>query len=290
LKEQESLKIEEEILKTKKLLQELRYALASNYYKSSSSETQKQAQESIEENAIISSGVQDLDQRPVHPSLKKLIGKKPRPKRKTAQEAIVNINEKFTKRKVSRLDSVKTVSDQSAGEGSGVAQLTSYRGRHQMKHKIAVGNTAQSISEDNSPVIHRWMCYVTITSEMPLEKLVEKVQFHLDSSYKPNDVIEVCSAPFHLTRRGYKEFLVRLVIFFKDEIDLKPIQVFHQLVFDKNLTGKQIIVKETVSEFLSRYIPGVGGSRTVVPATEVSSHPLKDHDYFLIEEANPANS
>lgn len=299
-KEKAALKIEVEIIETKKLLHKLRLSVISNYYKSGSAELQQQVQKNIQGSSVVSSEVRELDQKPIHPSLKKLIGKKPvnyeeilhstRTTRRAAQEAISTINEKFNKNKPKRLAALAKPAS-SSNKTSEIAQLTSSRGKNQLKHTIVVGNTSQYINEQpsSSDITHKWMCYVRVKSSVPIERLVKKVRFHLDSSYKPNDVIDVASPPFQLTRRGYGEFGLKLSIFFHDDVQMKPVQVFHQLSLDKKLTGHQTLGNETTTELWTKNFLNEEEERKIsIQATNEEnqrpSHHLMDHDYCKSEE------
>lgn len=298
-REQQAIQIEEQIAETKKILNKLRYAVVSDYYKSGSSQLQAQVQNDIQNNAIVPSGIQEFDQKPIHPSLKKLIGKKPvnyddilhstRTTRKAAQEAKTIINEKFTKIRSKRCETITrpVVTSNVKIPTAEVIQLTSSRGRNQLKHTIIVGNTSQYITEQStSDITHKWMCYLKTKSSVPIERLVKKVRFHLDSSYAPNDMIEVTSPPFQLTRRGYGEFPIKLMIFFRDEVNLKPVQIHHQLALDKKFSGHQTLGNETISELWTRNFLTQDENderQSVLNELENRKNPLLDHDYCKIE-------
>lgn len=297
LKEQEALQIEDEVIKTKRLLQKLRYVIVANYYKNGSGESQMQAQKSFEANSVVpSSNVLQLDQQPIHPSLKKLIGKKPinyseilenpRSRRKAAQEALNNMNDKINVSKPKKTETITTPVEIERTQGRNIAQLTSSRGRNQIKHTLVVGNTSKYLDEEpTSSMTHKWMCYLKTKSSIPIEGLVKKARFHLDPSYKPNDVIDVTSPPFHLTRRGFGEFTIKILIFFKDEVDLKPVQIFHRLALDKEFSGRQMMGNETVTELWTRdFLKDERADNQ-----DQIAH-LMDHDYYKAEMDSNKNS
>lgn len=62
-------------------------------------------------------------------------------------------------------------------------------------------------------------------------------------SYKPNDVIEVNQAPFSLTRWGWGEFPIRVQLHLRSS-GKKTIDIIHQLLLDKSLTGSQVLGSE----------------------------------------------
>lgn len=254
----------------------------------------REAQISIQKSDLVSSGIEGFEQKPIHPALKKLIGKRPvqslddltkdREKRKAAQSATLALSE--VKLRVPKIEASKSsdIPQQGTSRDSQIAQLNSSRGRDQIKHVIVVGNTSQYIKEQSSAITHKWLCYVKTKSQVTVEKLVKKVRFHLDSSYKPNDVVEIDSPPFHLVRRGYGEFNMKLEIFFKNEFQAKPVQIFHQLMLDKKFSGHQTLSNETVTEFWTRNFltdENVNGN---------SRQHLIDHDYFRVDGSGDSNS
>ncbi|KAG7263956.1 hypothetical protein CRUP_024290, partial [Coryphaenoides rupestris] len=118
------------------------------------------------------------------------------------------------------------------------------------KKTIVVGNVSKYIPpdkrEENDQSTHKWMLYVRGCRREPsIDHFVKKVWFFLHPSYKPNDLVEVSEPPFHLTRRGWGEFPVRIQIHFKDPRN-KRIDIIHQLKLDRTYTGLQTLGAETV--------------------------------------------
>ncbi|XP_029309858.1 YEATS domain-containing protein 2 isoform X2 [Cottoperca gobio] len=118
------------------------------------------------------------------------------------------------------------------------------------KKTIVVGNVSRYIPpdkrEENDQSTHKWMVYVRGSRREPsIDHFVKKVWFFLHPSYKPNDLVEVSESPFHLTRRGWGEFPVRIQIHFKDPRN-KRIDIIHQLKLDRTYTGLQTLGAETV--------------------------------------------
>ncbi|KAM4556865.1 YEATS domain-containing protein 2 [Fundulus diaphanus] len=118
------------------------------------------------------------------------------------------------------------------------------------KKTIVVGNVSKYIPpdkrEENDQSTHKWMVYVRGSRREPsIDHFVKKVWFFLHPSYKPNDLVEVSEPPFHLTRRGWGEFPVRIQIHFKDSRN-KRIDIIHQLKLDRTYTGLQTLGAETV--------------------------------------------
>ncbi|XP_034558405.1 YEATS domain-containing protein 2 [Notolabrus celidotus] len=118
------------------------------------------------------------------------------------------------------------------------------------KKTIVVGNVSKYIPpdkrEENDQSTHKWMVYVRGSRREPsIDHFVKKVWFFLHPSYKPNDLVEVSEPPFHLTRRGWGEFPVRIQIHFND-LRNKRIDIIHQLKLDRTYTGLQTLGAETV--------------------------------------------
>lgn len=98
--------------------------------------------------------------------------------------------------------------------------------------------------EDNST--HKWMIYVRGPKEKPdVSPIIQKIIFYLHPSYKPYDVVEVTESPFHLSRRGWGEFPLRLQIHFNCKLN-KPVDVIHNLKLDKTYRGRQTLGNETL--------------------------------------------
>ena len=122
--------------------------------------------------------------------------------------------------------------------------------RFYIKKRIIVGNTSKYISidrrEDNDKSTHKWMVYVRGPPEDPnIDRFIKRVWFFLHPSYRPNDIVEVNKPPFHLTRRGWGEFPVRVQLHFVDPRN-KRVDIFHELKLDRTYTGLQTLGSETV--------------------------------------------
>ena len=122
--------------------------------------------------------------------------------------------------------------------------------RFYVKKRIIVGNTSKYISidrrEENDKSTHKWMVYVRGPPEDPnIDRFISKVWFFLHPSYRPNDIVEVNKPPFHLTRRGWGEFPVRVQLHFVDPRN-KRVDIIHELKLDRTYTGLQTLGSETV--------------------------------------------
>ncbi|XP_046357383.2 YEATS domain-containing protein 2-like [Haliotis rufescens] len=132
--------------------------------------------------------------------------------------------------------------------------------RFKIKKKIIVGNISKFIPlehrEVNDQSTHKWMVYVRGPKDKPnIDTFVKKVWFFLHPSYKPNDLVEITQPPYHLTRRGWGEFPVRVQLHFHDTRN-KRVDVIHNLKLDKTCTGLQTLGSETIVEIeLERETP-----------------------------------
>ncbi|XP_067330550.1 YEATS domain-containing protein 2 isoform X2 [Channa argus] len=158
------------------------------------------------------------------------------------------------------------------------------------KKTIVVGNVSKYIPpdkrEENDQSTHKWMVYVRGSRREPsIDHFVKKVWFFLHPSYKPNDLVEVSEPPFHLTRRGWGEFPVRIQIHFKDPRN-KRIDIIHQLKLDRTYTGLQTLGAETVVDVeLHRnslgedYIPQPSSSKVIYKAASPMPRTSMPQDY-----------
>ncbi|XP_034412043.1 YEATS domain-containing protein 2 isoform X2 [Cyclopterus lumpus] len=143
------------------------------------------------------------------------------------------------------------------------------------KKTIVVGNVSRYIPpdkrEENDQSTHKWMVYVRGSRREPsIDHFVKKVWFFLHPSYKPNDLVEVSEPPFHLTRRGWGEFPVRIQIHFKDTRN-KRIDIIHQLKLDRTYTGLQTLGAETVVD-VELYRNSLGEDYIPQPSSSKVTH------------------
>lgn len=151
-----------------------------------------------------------------------------------------------------------------------------------MKKTIVVGNVSKYIApdkrEENDQSTHKWMVYVRGSRKEPsIDHFVKKVWFFLHPSYKPNDLVEVSEPPFHLTRRGWGEFPVRVQIHFKDQRN-KRIDIIHHLKLDRTYTGLQTLGAETVVD-VELYRNSLGDD--FIPSAPSSLSSSSSHPAFV---------
>ena len=108
-----------------------------------------------------------------------------------------------------------------------------------------IGNISKWVPVDTreDAASHKWMMYVRGPKEAPnVSGFISKVRFFLHPSYRPHDIAEVSSHPFHLSRRGWGEFPVRVQVHFTNPHN-KPVDLIHHLKLDKTYTGLQTLGK-----------------------------------------------
>ncbi|XP_052803005.1 YEATS domain-containing protein 2-like [Mya arenaria] len=243
-KETELLTISERLEVARSMMDRLRACIVASYYGKAGQ--QKTLQRNPSQPATI------------HPSVRKYIGKAPpgTPLLAPSQikkEAPVGINTECKQLGSERVGEMTTHTKASvaAVPVQKPAEETDTRtGRFKQKRRIIVGNVSKSIPADqrdeNDQATHKWMVYVRGPKERPnISDVVKKVWFFLHPSYRPNDLVEVSEYPFHLTRRGWGEFPVRVQLHFRDQRN-KRLDIIHNLKLDRTYTGLQTLGSETI--------------------------------------------
>ncbi|KAM3866478.1 YEATS domain-containing protein 2 [Diretmus argenteus] len=161
------------------------------------------------------------------------------------------------------------------------------------KKTIVVGNVSKYIPpdkrEENDQSTHKWMLYVRGSRREPsIDHFVKKVWFFLHPSYKPNDLVEVSEPSFHLTRRGWGEFPVRIQIHFKDPRN-KRIDIIHQLKLDRTYTGLQTLGAETVVD-VELHRNSLGEDYVPQPSSKVTHRAASPTSPSLIQTTGCSSS
>ncbi|XP_061182980.1 YEATS domain-containing protein 2-like [Saccostrea echinata] len=185
---------------------------------------------------------------PIHPTVKDTLGKRPLNVKVKMEPKIEGDSAERLIMKQEPQD-VKE-EDKMIKEEPSVGGITNRSDRFKVKKRIVIGNVSKYIPVDrrdeNDQSTHKWMVYVRGPKGEPnIDHFVKKVWFFLHPSYRPNDLVEVSQPPFHLTRRGWGEFPVRVQLYFKDSRN-KKVDVIHQLKLDRTYTGLQTLGSETV--------------------------------------------
>lgn len=300
-KEAELLNINEKLEVARKMMDRLRACIIANFY--GNANQQKSSKKSADQVPVI------------HPNVRKFIGKAPpgTPLHSEVKKEVPVERNEDVEQVSERIGKLPTKSDDHRQGNVGTSksatgeQPDSRSGRFKTKKRIIVGNVSKSIPADqrdeNDQATHKWMVYVRGPKDSPnIDDFVKKVWFFLHPSYRPNDLVEVSQAPFHLTRRGWGEFPVRVQLHFKDPRN-KKLDIIHNLKLDRTYTGLQTLGSETVVDVeIEKDIPKVKRekssssvrikkelssadcitdtpSRETSVAMEIKSEPADDHDY-----------
>ncbi|OAD54942.1 YEATS domain-containing protein 2 [Eufriesea mexicana] len=266
-KEKEVLEIQNRLHRASKVLHLLRYVIVADFY------NRKQCQNSQNGEA---------KQTQIHPAIKQLIGKTPKSSDNSIIPISASTSEScFTAPQLTsifpcNITNSGTVKTEQTSENcrlekrsnetdeesrpkkipryippnSGVleSQCPSRGIRHKVRKRIIIGNISKWIPPEwrEDAASHKWTMYVRGNKENPdINDFVNKVRFFLHPSYRPNDVVEVTSAPFCLSRRGWGEFPLRVQLHFKSALN-KPMDIIHYLKLDRTYTGLQTLGSETL--------------------------------------------
>lgn len=151
--------------------------------------------------------------------------------------------------------------------------------RFYITKRIIVGNTSQYLlsAMKGDPTTHKWMVYVRGPPEDgEINQFISSVWFFLHPSYAPNDIVKVTQAPFHLIRRGWGEFPVRVQLHFVNPKQ-RPIDIIHNLKLDKTKTGQQTLGAETVVDIELERASAKDNSKCEVKSTTSTDSNILSH-------------
>ncbi|XP_034474741.1 uncharacterized protein LOC117781958 [Drosophila innubila] len=299
LKEQQLSEIDNRLLQARQLLDKLRYHVVSEYYKKQQvTLTAADVARVRSRDTLFGDGAEhDGVQLPLHPAIKKIVGKRPAPiqlhlpertaatlakqtirlrnpahrraerrrQQKIREQGIVtdHTQEEVKKTDAPSRDEQPCTSQQAYKrqqelEVASVPALNTSRLNNKNKFHFVVGNTSKYIggadseardSRGSQGLAYKWLVYVQGKNlPQPLETYLKKVRFQLHHSYRPNDIVDVHSPPFQLTRRGWGEFPLRIQLYFQDHLQQKPVQLMHNIVLDKTMCGLHTMGGETTVE------------------------------------------
>jgi len=146
--------------------------------------------------------------------------------------------------------------------------------RFYITKRIIVGNTSQYLltTAKNDATTHKWMVYVRGPPEDDeISHFISSVWFFLHPSYAPNDLVKVTKPPFHLVRRGWGEFPIRVQLHF-DDPQQRPIDIIHNLKLDKTKTGQQTLGAETIVDIELEKASAIKDSTNTEPNKHVASN------------------
>ncbi|XP_037779818.1 YEATS domain-containing protein 2-like [Penaeus monodon] len=115
------------------------------------------------------------------------------------------------------------------------------QGRHQRfqaKKRVVVGNTYQYLpphasNEAGDALRYKWQVYVRAPTQADdVSSFISAVTFILDQSYAPHHIITLKHPPFVLSRRGWGEFKIQIVLKFADSRN-KQVKLLHPLTLSR---------------------------------------------------------
>lgn len=112
-----------------------------------------------------------------------------------------------------------------------------------------IGNIVK-INDADQEMKYKWTVYVR-NAEEGVDNLIyiDKVTYFLHESYEPNHIVDVVQKPFSLTRQGWGEFVVRLRLHFRGNMNVQT-DVYHKLCLDKDVTvGIPMVAKEQTVKY-----------------------------------------
>ncbi|XP_030562008.1 uncharacterized protein LOC115763533 [Drosophila novamexicana] len=295
LKEQQLSEIDARLYQARQLLDKLRYHVVSEYYiKQQVPLTAADVSRVRSRDTLFGDGLEHAGaQLPLHPAVKKIVGKRPAPlqlnlpERTAATLAKQTIrlrnpaNRRAERRRQQKIREQGIVTDHSQENkndlnvtsceeqpctsrqayktqkefDSSLSALNASRLNNKNKFFFVVGNTSKYLGGADSSVrngqalAYKWLVYVQGKNlPQPPEAYLKKVRFQLHHSYRPNDIVDVHSPPFQLTRRGWGEFPMRIQLYFQEHLQQKPVQLMHTIVLDKTMCGLHTMGGETTVE------------------------------------------
>ncbi|XP_067004518.2 YEATS domain-containing protein 2 isoform X2 [Anabrus simplex] len=245
----------------------------------------------------------------IHPAIKKLLGKEPRlhtvetleprqsrwrPAANHSQDPSADMVKAAGEVAVEKEKPPETISKvpryipPKSSSSTNRVEVKEPRGiQLKVKKRLVIGNISKWIPIDTreDDASHKWMVYVRGPKEVPdVSSFVSKVRFFLHPSYRPHDVVDISTPPFHLARRGWGEFPVRVQIHFVHPLN-KPVDIIHQLKLDQTRTGLQTLGAETVVDiWLHRTTPAASNSEAVE-----DDQPCVPQSNKIVEEQNEAS-
>ncbi|TDG45819.1 hypothetical protein AWZ03_007774 [Drosophila navojoa] len=295
-KEQQLNEIDARLCQARQLLDKLRYHVVSEYYKkqqvplTAADVAKVRSSDSLFGDRPERNGAQ----LPLHPAIKKIVGKRPVPlqlnlpertaatlaketirlrnpancraerrrQRKIREQGIVTDHTQEQQREANAASheerpctSKQAYQNQTELGSPSVSALNASRLNNKNKFHFVVGNTSKYLggadldTRNGQSLVYKWLVYVHGKDlPLPLESYIKKVRFQLHHSYRPNDIVDVHAPPFHLTRRGWGEFPMRIQLYFQDHLQQKPVQLIHNIVLDKTMCGLHTMGSETTVE------------------------------------------
>ncbi|XP_017121225.1 uncharacterized protein LOC108142054 [Drosophila elegans] len=310
--------IDRRLMQGRQLLDRLRYQVVREYYQKQQVPLTAADVAKVRGDSLFGDDL-SAPQLPLHPAIKKIVGKRPVPiqnhlpertaatlakqtirlrnpahrraerrrQRKIKDQGIVTDHSKDRQEQEPpppisiKLEDEQPCTSRQAYEKQ--LELNASRLNNKNKFNFVVGNTSKYIGEGSreksngeQALIYKWLVYVQGKGlPQPLGYYIKKVRFHLHHSYRPNDIVDVHSPPFQITRRGWGEFPMRIQLFFQEHLKQKPVQLMHTVVLDKTMCGLHTMGAETTVEIWLRAEKAMTKRKSVKPVATPKLSPAK---------------
>lgn len=112
------------------------------------------------------------------------------------------------------------------------------------KIRITYGNRHRLIEDDDDEIRnnHEWKMFVKLDGIFDEKKFIEKVEFRLHPTFRDN-LIVVENPPYSFARIGWGVFLIPIKIYWKDCLNLEPMEFSHFLCFNRDIKSDVKIIK-----------------------------------------------
>ncbi|CAI2376868.1 unnamed protein product [Moneuplotes crassus] len=149
-------------------------------------------------------------------------------------------------------DLQKEVSEKMPEEFAQVTQLLKennlYRGSLK-SIKFFFGNRHKEVPEAGyDEVGHEWICFVESADPEVTNKFITKIEFKLHPTFHPSKVV-VNKLPFQITRIGWGEFEVKIIITWRAWMKKKQTRYNHMLSFEGDGEKKAFIVDIPIDKY-----------------------------------------
>ncbi|CAH0717038.1 unnamed protein product, partial [Brenthis ino] len=293
VRENEVLLIDQRMTTARRYLHQVRYALVNNFYKdqklqltNDQIEDDVAAQTEPRARAEVSSILRD-NQRRLHPSVRKLLGKKivdieeifrsrePRNKTRknyyamlqrknytisadattslrpnTDKEEKIEVKQEYDKEEpgTSKPKKIPRQIDPKVNNVVTLDEVTRNKKKH--RYRIIIGNTSKYAppASRQDRSTHKWLLYVRAPPPRDASRVLRAVHVQLHRSYAPHHAVYIDKPPFQVSRRGWGEFPARVTLHFTLPDINRPATVTHTIKLDRHYTGLQTLGAETIAD------------------------------------------
>lgn len=124
--------------------------------------------------------------------------------------------------------------------------------RFYASRKIVVGNLVRSIFDEKSKKhLFKWKLYIRDPdNRQDLREIIDRIVVTLHDSYAPNNIVELATQPYVVTRSGWGEFTAKLQFFFHAALHDKPAVFNFRLSLRNGRASEQYVIGTEKTLFL----------------------------------------